>query len=102
MESLPTTSLICKNLQSAISKPYAVNNLIFKKSGFTTTPFDSPPFEWFPISCIGMATVIKQSKYFVDPGTTFLSENVVPIPTLNLTLPINYPLNQREMTGEQH
>lgn len=58
LESLPTTSLICKNLQSAISEPKTVDALISKEleSGFMMGPFDSPPFEVFRISPIGIAT----------------------------------------------
>ncbi|XP_067260176.1 uncharacterized protein [Chanodichthys erythropterus] len=53
-----TTSLICKNLQSAIAEPEAVDTLIAKEleSGFMIGPFDSPPFKLFQISPIGVAT----------------------------------------------
>jgi len=34
---------------------------------------------------------------FFDPGTTFLSENLILTLSMNLTLLITYPLNQREM-----
>ncbi|XP_067290331.1 uncharacterized protein [Pseudorasbora parva] len=58
LESLPTSSLICKNLQSANAEPEAVDTLIAKEleSGFMIGPFDSPPFKLFRISPIGVAT----------------------------------------------
>ncbi|XP_067283608.1 uncharacterized protein [Pseudorasbora parva] len=58
LESLPTSSLICKNLQSANAEPEAVDTLIVKEleSGFMIGPFDSPPFKLFRISPIGVAT----------------------------------------------
>jgi len=34
---------------------------------------------------------------FFDPGTTFLSENLILNLSMNLTLLITYPVNQREM-----
>ncbi|XDV33697.1 hypothetical protein PO909_004007, partial [Leuciscus waleckii] len=58
LESIPDSSLICNNLQSAIAEPYIVEALIKKEldSGFMIGPFDFPPFELFRISPIGVAT----------------------------------------------
>ncbi len=51
-------NIICNNLQSALAEPDTVDNLIKKEveSGFMIGPFDTPPFETFRISPIGVAT----------------------------------------------
>jgi hypothetical protein len=58
VESLPTQSIICDNLQSALAEPETVDILIKKEieSGFMIGPFNIPPFECFRISPIGVAT----------------------------------------------
>lgn len=50
--------MICNNLQSVIAEPNIVEALIKKEfdSVFMIGPFDSPPFELFRISPIGVAT----------------------------------------------
>lgn len=55
---------ICNNLQSALTEPEVVDNLIKKEveSGFMIGPFDTPPFNTFRISLIGVATRKFSSK----------------------------------------
>ena len=56
--SLPSRSLICPNLQSALSEPESVDLLIKKEidAKFIIGPFEAPPFSVFRISPIGVAT----------------------------------------------
>ncbi len=51
-------NIISNNLQSALAEPDTVDNLIKKEveSGFMIGPFNTPPFETFRISPIGVAT----------------------------------------------
>ncbi|XP_057204274.1 uncharacterized protein LOC130562947 [Triplophysa rosa] len=55
--SLPSRSLICPNLQSALTEPESVDLLIKKEinAKFIIGPFDAPPFTAFRISPIGVA-----------------------------------------------
>lgn len=58
MERLPTQNIICDNLQSALTEPDKVINLIKKEVelGFTIIIFKIPLFNCFHIIPIGVAT----------------------------------------------
>ncbi len=56
--NFPSESLICPNLQSALTEPETVNILIKKEidANFMIGPFSVPPFNIFRVSPIGVAT----------------------------------------------
>ncbi len=56
--NLPSESLICPNLQSALTEPETVDTLIKKEieANFMIGPFPVPPFNIFRVSPIGVAT----------------------------------------------
>ncbi|KAI2646851.1 Pro-Pol polyprotein [Labeo rohita] len=64
VESLPSQSLICPNLQSALTEPETVDLLIKKEidANFMIGPFSIPPFCIFRVSLIGVATRNSQAK----------------------------------------
>ena len=57
IQNLPTVNFQCKNLQSACKQPTVVTELLEKElnKGFLYGPFNTPPFETFRISPIGLA-----------------------------------------------
>lgn len=58
LERLHSSSIFCKNLQTAISKSEIVDNLLWNEvePGFMISPFWLPPFQMFCISPIRVAT----------------------------------------------
>ena len=63
IDSPPTSSLMCRNLKSATDNSQFVSEAIKKEvdKGFVSGPFDTPPFDVFRASPIGVA-VSKYSK----------------------------------------
>lgn len=57
LSNMPTFSFTCKNLQSAIKDPQAVDDLMDKEleKGYMIGPFDQPPFKLFRINPLGVA-----------------------------------------------
>ncbi|XP_056617722.1 uncharacterized protein LOC130432405 [Triplophysa dalaica] len=91
--SLPSHSLICPNLQSALAEPESVDFLIKKEidANFIIGPFDAPPFPAFRISPIGIATrkFSGKKRLIFDlsspHGSTFPSINsLIPIEEFSL------------------
>ncbi len=61
----PGTPYICKNLQSALAQPQLVSELLQHElhMGYLLGPFDSPPFDVYRISPIGLAERKYSKKY---------------------------------------
>nr|XP_055053787.1 uncharacterized protein LOC129438918 [Misgurnus anguillicaudatus] len=81
--------MICDNLQSALIEPDTVDNLINKEvaSGFMIGPFDTPPFEHFRISPIGVATrkFSGKKRLIIDLSAPHNS----PYPSINSLIPLD-------------
>ena len=76
---LPTESLQCKNLLSAIKQPDIVSELLqleFTK-GYIIKPFDSPPFNLYRINPIGIAEnkYLKKPRLIVDLSAPNQNDN---------------------------
>ena len=58
MSSIPASNFECKNLRSALNEPNIVSELIASEcdKGFLLGPFESPPFDTYRVSPIGVAT----------------------------------------------
>lgn len=67
---LPSNSLVCKNLRSAVDDPCCVTELVLKEKqkGFLLGPFDSIPFKSYRINPIGLAEhkYSKKKRLIVD------------------------------------
>jgi hypothetical protein len=63
LQELPTQSLECKNLRSALNQPMVVDELLQREvdKGYFIGPFDHPPFDVYRISPLGIAET-KYSK----------------------------------------
>ncbi len=89
LESIPNSSIICNNLQSATAEPLIVQALIKKEldSGFMIGPFNSPPFELFRISPIGVATrkFSGKKRLIIDLSAPHGS----PHPSINSLIPLD-------------
>ncbi|KAK7891090.1 hypothetical protein WMY93_023053 [Mugilogobius chulae] len=58
VSSMPTSTFVAKNLQSALREPEVVSRLLQKEvdKGFVMGPFSTPPFRIFRCSPLGVAT----------------------------------------------
>ncbi len=86
--NLPTQSLICPNLQSALTEPETVDILIKKEmdANFMIGPFSVPPFNVFRVSPIGIATrkCSGKKRLIIDLSSPHNS----PFPSINSLLPL--------------
>ncbi len=66
--NLPSESLICPNLQSALTEPETVDMLIKKEieGNFMIGPFSVPPFNIFRVSPIGVANTKYSGRLIID------------------------------------
>lgn len=55
---LPTSSLVIPNLQSALNEPATISQLLLKEvnKGYVIGPFSSPPFPFYRVNPLGVAT----------------------------------------------
>ncbi len=86
--NLPSESLICPNLQSALTEPETVDILIKKEieANFMIGPFPVPPFNIFHVSPIGVATrkMFRQKRLIIDLSSPHNS----PFPSINSLIPL--------------
>ncbi len=88
VRNLPTQSLICPNLQSALTEPETVDILIKKEidANFMIGPFSVPPFNVFRVSPIGIATrkFSGKKRLIIDLSSPHNS----PFPSINSLIPL--------------
>ncbi|XP_056596689.1 uncharacterized protein LOC130414700 [Triplophysa dalaica] len=88
VESLPSESTTCANLQSALAEPEIVDNLIKSETdaNFMIGPFHKPPFSVFRISPIGIATrkFSGKKRLIIDLSSPHNST----IPSINSIIPL--------------
>ncbi|XP_073685379.1 uncharacterized protein [Garra rufa] len=86
--SLPSQSLICPNLHSALTEPEIVDSLIKKEidSNFMIGPFSVPPFSIYRVSPIGVATrkFSGKKRLIIDLSSPHNS----PFPSINSLIPL--------------
>ncbi len=86
--NLPSESLICPNLQSALTEPETVDILIKKEieANFMIGPFPVPPFNIFRVSPIGVATrkCSGKKRLIIDLSSPHNS----PFPSINSLIPL--------------
>ncbi len=86
--NLPSESLICPNLQSALTEPETVDILIKKEieANFMIGPFPVPPFNIFRVSPIGVATrkFSGKKRLIIDLSSPHNS----PFPSINSFIPL--------------
>ncbi len=86
--NLPSESLICPNLQSALTEPETVDTLIKKEieANFMIGPFPVPPFNIFRVSPIGVATrkFSGKKRLIIDLSSPHNS----PFPSINSLIPL--------------
>ncbi|RXN08505.1 poly [Labeo rohita] len=86
--SLPSQSLICPNLQSALTEPETVDLLIKKEidANFMIGPYSVPPFHIFRVSPIGVATrkFSGKKRLIIDLSSPHNS----PFPSINSLIPL--------------
>ncbi len=86
--NLPSESLICPNLQSALTEPETVDILIKKEieANFMIGPFPAPPFNIFRVSPIGVATrkFSGKKRLIIDLSSPHNS----PFPSINSLIPL--------------
>ncbi|XP_073707221.1 uncharacterized protein [Garra rufa] len=86
--SLPSQSLVCPNLNSAVTEPEVVDDLIKKEieSSFMIGPFPTPPFPIFRVSPIGIATrkFSGKKRLIIDLSSPHNS----PFPSINSLIPL--------------
>ncbi len=86
--NLPSESLICPNLQSALTEPETVDILIKKEieANFIIGPFPVPPFNTFRVSPIGVATrkFSGKKRLIIDLSSPHNS----PFPSINSLIPL--------------
>ncbi len=86
--NLPSESLICPNLQSALTEPETVDILIKKEieANFKIGPFSVPLFNIFRVSPIGVATrkFSGKKRLIIDLSSPHNS----PFPSINSLIPL--------------
>lgn len=84
LESLPESSFVCNNLQSALAEPDIVDSLLKKEndSKFMIGPFTSPPFAIYHINPIGIAT--RKKRIIIDLSAPL----DCPVPSINSLIPL--------------
>lgn len=79
MQTLPTSSIHCKNLKSALNDPVTVSTLIDNelKKGYLIGPYDDIPYDHFRINPIGLAEhkYSKKKRLIVDLSAPHQDEN---------------------------
>ncbi|KAJ8259625.1 hypothetical protein GJAV_G00171580 [Gymnothorax javanicus] len=85
---LPTTTHVCKNLQTAVKEPKVVDELLEKetKKGFMIGPFSKSPFSLFRVSPIGVATrkYSGKKRLIIDLSAPHNG----PVPSINSLIPL--------------
>ncbi|XP_052398873.1 uncharacterized protein LOC127946375 [Carassius gibelio] len=88
LSNMPTFSFICKNLQSAIKDPQAVDDLMDKEleKGYMIGPFDQPPFKLFRINPLGVAVrkYPGKKRLIIDLSAP---HSTVGVPSINSLIP---------------
>ncbi|KAI2647906.1 Pro-Pol polyprotein [Labeo rohita] len=86
--SLPSQSLICRNLHSALTEPEIVDLLVKKEidANFMIGPYAIPPFPIFRVSPIGVATrkFSGKKRLIIDLSSPHNS----PFPSINSLIPL--------------
>ncbi|XP_050973413.1 uncharacterized protein LOC127169819 [Labeo rohita] len=86
--SLPSQSLICPNLHSALTEPEIVDLLVKKEidANFMIGPYAVPPFPIFRVSPIGVATrkFSGKKRLIIDLSSPHNS----PFPSINSLIPL--------------
>ena len=85
---LPTSTHVCKNLQSALKEPEVVADLLQKevRKGFMIGPFSKSPFSPFRVSPIGIATrkYSGKKRLIIDLSAPHNG----PVPSINSLIPL--------------
>ncbi len=103
MGNLPSESLICPNLQSALTEPETVDILIKKEieANFMIGPFPAPPFNIFHVSPIGVATrkFSGKKRLIIDLSSPHNS----PFPSINSLIPLEeFSLHYHDKFDQSH